>query len=122
MRTQDYAGSRTYRQIGPAIYSTENRHQAYTYDGLHRILTSQVGTLSGSTIGGTPANEEDWTLDGLGNWPGHAQKTTDTATLNQSRTASPANEISGIPASVGSTRTTSAYDLAGNMTTIPVPS
>jgi RHS repeat-associated protein len=60
-------------------------------------------------------------LDGLGNWPGYVQKASGTATLNQTRTASPANEISGISASVGSTWATPAYDLAGNMTAIPIP-
>ena len=87
----DYVGNRTYRQIDPAIYPTENMDQAYTYDGLHRLLTSQVGKLSGTTITGTPASEEDWTLDGLGNWPGYVQKASGTVSLNQTRTASPAN-------------------------------
>jgi RHS repeat-associated protein len=117
----DYAGNRTYRQIDPAIYSTENMDQGYTYDGLHRLLTSQVGKLSGSTISGTPVSEEDWTLDGLGNWAGYVQKTSGTTSLNQTRTASAANEISGISASVGSTWAAPAYDLAGNMNTIPIP-
>ena len=84
----DYAGNRTYRQIDAAIYPTDNLDQAYTYDGLHRLLTSQVGTLSGSTISGTPASEEDWTLDGLGNWPGYITKASGTVNLNQTRTAS----------------------------------
>jgi RHS repeat-associated protein len=118
----DYVGRRVYRQIDTTIYPTDNLDQAYTYDALSRLLTSQVGTLSGTTISGTPASEEDWTLDGLGNWAGYVQKNTGTAILNQSRTASPANEISGISASVGSTWLTPAYDLAGNMTTIPIPS
>jgi RHS repeat-associated protein len=117
-----YANQRIYRQIDPAIYPTENRDQAYTYDTLHRLATSQVGTLSGTTISGTPVTEEDWTLDGLGNWPDYVTKAAGTANLNQTRTASPANEISGVSASVGSTWTTPAYDLAGNMTTIPIPS
>ena len=118
----DYAGRRIYRQIDTTIYPTDNRDQAYTYDGLSRLLTSQVGTLSGTTISGTPASEEDWSLDGIGNWPGYIQKSTGTTMLNQSRTASTANEISGISASVGSAWATPAYDLAGNMTTIPIPS
>lgn len=118
----DYAGNRTYRDIDSAIYSTNNRDQAYTYDGLHRLLTSQVGTLSGTTISGTPASEEDWTLDALGNWPGYITKASGTVNLNQTRTASAANEISSISASVGSTWATPAHDLAGNMTTIPKPS
>jgi RHS repeat-associated protein len=118
----DYANRRTYRQIDTTVYPTDNLDQAYTYDGLSRLLTSQVGSLSGTTISGTPASEEDWTLDGLGNWAGYIQKTTGTATLNQIRTASPANEVSGSSASVGATWATPAYDLAGNMTTIPIPS
>jgi RHS repeat-associated protein len=43
-------------------------------------------------------------------------------TLNQSRTATAANEISGISASVGSTWAPPTYDAAGNMTSIPIPS
>jgi hypothetical protein len=117
----DYAGRRTYRQIDTAIYATDNLDQAYTYDGLGRALTSQVGSLSGSTIGGTPASEEDWTLDGLMNWSNYVQKNSGTTVLNQSRTSSPANEISGISATVGSTWATPAYDLAGDMTTVPIP-
>jgi RHS repeat-associated protein len=117
----DYVGDRIYRQIDPAIYPTENMDQAYTYDGLHRLLTSQVGTLSGMTISGTPASEEDWTLDGLGNWPGYVQRSSGTASLNQSRAASPANELSGISATVGTTWATPAYDLAGNMISTPIP-
>jgi RHS repeat-associated protein len=118
----DYNGRRIYRQIDTTLYPTDNFDQAYTYDALNRLLTSQVGSLSGTTISGTPASEEDWTLDGLGNWTGYVQKASGAASLTQSRTASPANEISGISASVGSTWTSPAYDLAGNMTTIPIPS
>jgi RHS repeat-associated protein len=118
----DYVDRRIYRQIDTTLYPTDNLDQAYTYDALSRLLTSQVGTLSGTNISGTPASEEDWTLDGLGNWAGYGQKTSGTASLTQSRTASPANEISGVSASVGSTWATPVYDLAGNMTTIPIPS
>jgi RHS repeat-associated protein len=118
----DYAGNRTYRQIDPAIYSTENMDQAYTYDALRRLLTSQVGTLSGTTITGTPVSQEAWNLDGLGNWTGYITQASGTVTSNQTRTASPANESSGISASVGPTWGTPAYDAAGNMTSIPIPS
>lgn len=117
----DYVGNRMYRQIDPAIYPTENLDQAYTYDTLHRLSTSQVGTLSGTTISGTPASQEAWTLDGLGNWAGYVTQASGTTILNQTRTTSPTNEISGVSASVGPTWTTPAYDLAGNMMTIPIP-
>jgi hypothetical protein len=117
----DYAGSRTYRDIDSAIYSTNDKDQAYTYDGLHRLETLQQGTLSGSSISGTPASEEDWTLDAVGNWPNYVTKAAGTTTLNQGRTVNAANEITAISASVGATWATPAYDAAGNMTTIPQP-
>jgi RHS repeat-associated protein len=118
----DFVGNRTYRQIDPAIYPTENMDQAYTYDGLQRLLTSSVGTLSGTTITGTPASQETWSLDGLGNWATYGQNTSGSAALAQSRTISPANEISALSATIGPTWATPAYDTAGNMTGIPIPS
>ncbi len=117
----DYVSSRTYRDIDSAIYATNDQDQAFTYDGLHRLGTLQQGTLSGTTISGTPTNEEDWSLDGLGNWLGYLLKAAGTTTLIQSRTSNAANEISGVSASTGSTWTTPAYDAAGNMTTVPQP-
>ena len=36
----DYTGNRKYRDIDSAIYSTNDKDQAYTYDGLHRLKTS----------------------------------------------------------------------------------
>jgi hypothetical protein len=86
----DYADDAIYRQIDPAIYPTENLDQAYTYDTLHRLATSQVGTLSGSTISGTPASQEAWSPDGLGNWANYITKASGTTNLNETRTASPA--------------------------------
>jgi RHS repeat-associated protein len=119
----DYDGNRSYRQIDPVIYPTDNLDQAYTYDALSRLLTSQIGTLNTTTgtISGTPPTQEAWTLDGLGNWAGYVTQASGTPNLNQTRTASLANQISGVSASVGSTWATPAYDLAGNMTTIPIP-
>jgi RHS repeat-associated protein len=120
----DPVNNRQSRQVSPAIYPTENMDQAYTYDPLQRLLTSQVGTLNTATgtISGTPASQESWTLDGLANWSTYVTQAGGSSTLNQSRTASPANEISGISASVGATWATPAYDLAGDMNSIPIPS
>ncbi len=117
----DYAGSRTYRDIDSSIYATNDKDQTYTFDGLHRLGTVQQGTLSGTSVSGTPTIEEDWTLDPVGNWTNYITKAGGTTTLNQTRTANGANEISGISASVGLTWATPAYDAAGNMTTIPEP-
>ncbi|MCA9182811.1 MAG: RHS repeat-associated core domain-containing protein, partial [Planctomycetales bacterium] len=61
--------------------------ELYTYDGLHRLKTFDRGELNSAktAITGTPAKEEDWTLDDLGNWSGYIQKTAGTTDLNQQR-------------------------------------
>ncbi|MBY0589560.1 RHS repeat-associated core domain-containing protein [bacterium] len=86
-----------------------------TYDG---------GTLSGTTITGTPVAEQDWGLDALGNWGTYTQKASGSATLNQTRTHNKANEISAISIASGGTGTDwidPTYDLAGNRVTGPYP-
>ena len=50
----DYARNRTYCDIDSGVYATDDQDQVYTYDGLHRLKTYDEGTLSGSTISGTP--------------------------------------------------------------------
>jgi hypothetical protein len=76
----------------------------YTYDNLNRLTEMQRGTLnSGKTgITGTPAAEQDWTLDPTGNWNAFVTLASGTTTLNQTRTQNKVNEITGISAS-GST-------------------
>jgi len=117
----DYAGSRVYRDIDASIYAANTKDQAWTYDGLHRLKTSDEGTLSGSTISGTPAKEQDWSLDLLGNWSNFVAKTAGSTDLNQTRTVNAANEITAITESTGPAWIDPAYDAAGNMTTIPQP-
>lgn len=100
----DYAGSPKYRDIDTAIYATNTKDQAWTYDGLERLKTFDRGTLplSGTTITETPEREQDWTLDALGNWKGLVVKTAGTTNLNRSRGHNLANEITCISAwSVG---------------------
>ena len=58
----DYAGNRIYRDIDRAIYATNNKDQAYSYDGLNRLKTFNEGTLSGTTI--TGFNKGDITFFG----------------------------------------------------------
>src|SRR5260221_10959151 len=87
----------------------------------------QRGTLNSTTnptgITGTPAREQDWTLDPTGNWNAFVNKTTGTTDLNQTRTQNKVNEIATIGASGGTpVWATPAYDAAGNMTTMPKPS
>ena len=117
----DFASNRIYRDIDSAIYSTNNKDQAYTYDGLHRLLTSDEGTLSGSTISGTPGAEQDWIYDLLGNWQALVEKTGGTTTLSQGRSHNAVNEITAITASVGANWSDPVHDAAGNMTEGPIP-
>ncbi|MGQ0633718.1 MAG: RHS repeat-associated core domain-containing protein [Planctomycetaceae bacterium] len=114
----DYAGNRTYRDIDSAIYATNNKDQAYTYDNLHRLVTSDQGTLSGTTISGTPVREEDFTLDALGNWSTYLTKAAGVTDLNQSRTHNDVNEITQIAGS----STYIGHDSAGNTVKAPKPS
>jgi RHS repeat-associated protein len=82
------------------------------------------GTLTGGPpftgISGTPAREQDWTLDKTGNWTGFLDKVSGTTDLNQSRTANKVNEITAISASGGTpVWATPAYDATGNSTSFP---
>jgi len=51
----DYAGNRLSRDIPTTVYATNDRDQVYGYDGLQRLKAFDEGTLSGSSISGTPA-------------------------------------------------------------------
>ncbi len=95
----------------------------YTYDALNRLATMQRGALNGTNTGitGTPALEQDWTLDPTGNWRGFVNKTAGTTDLNQARGANPVNEVTSISATTGPAWVTPAYDAAGNTATFPQP-
>ena len=82
----------------------------YQYNGLNELTDFQRGASEAPV--GTAANEEQYTLDAMGNF----SQADENGTI-QERTANAANEISGI--SGGSV--TPSYDLAGNMTTMPQP-
>ncbi len=72
-----------------------------------------------TTTLGVAARQMDWTLDPTGNWSNFTTQTAGTTDLDQSRTANPVNEITGITESTGPTWIVPAYDAAGNMTTMP---
>lgn len=54
-------------------------------------------------------------------WSGCIQKTSGTTDLNQSREVNPVNELTNITETTGPSWITPAYDLNGNMTTVPQP-
>ena len=83
-------------------------------------------------IPGTPAREEDFTLDPTGNWGGYVQKASGTTVLDQDREHNMVNEIdvdedhsntpgASITASTGTNWYDPSYDAAGNMTGVPKP-
>ena len=70
-------------------------------------------------ITGTPANQETWTLEGLGNWKQLVQKASGATTLDQTRTHTAANETTTIAATVGTNWGDGVVDLNGFMTRVP---
>ena len=115
----DRASNRVWRDNPVADALSAKQDEFYTYDGLNQLLTLQRGTLnSGKTgISGTPAWEEDFTIDPTGNWDNYVNQVNGTTTLNQPRTHNAANEVETISGS-GSLMTQNA---AGNMSKAPKP-
>jgi len=98
------------------------------------------GTLTGGPpytgIAGTPENEEDWTLEALGNWSAYVRKTDGSAILEQVRKHNKVNEIDSdndhLPDEIDENAITEGgggqaawvvpgYDAAGNMLSGPKP-
>jgi len=100
----DRAGNRLYRdnRINSAF------GEVYTYDGLNQLASFARGTLNGgkTAVTGTPAREQVWDYDAVGNWDG-----IDVDGVTESRTANAQNEITDI-----GSLTTPTYDANGNMT------
>ncbi|MCA9141758.1 MAG: hypothetical protein KDB05_03190 [Planctomycetales bacterium] len=119
----DRASNRIWKENVVAANNGEDFDEFYTYDGLHRLQNFDRGDLNAgkTAISGTPANEEDWSLDPLGNWSNFVQKTSGMIDLNQSRSVNEVNEITNITETTGPSWITPAFDRNGNMTTVPKP-
>jgi RHS repeat-associated protein len=123
----DQVNNQVWRQNTVAEGLSANQDQYYTQDGLYQIRTLQRGTLNATQTGisGTPAWEEDWNYDPLGNWNGstsaYQTRVAGTVTLNQNRTHNQVNEITNITGNTGPAWPTPGYDAAGNMTSGPQP-
>ncbi|MCA9234861.1 MAG: RHS repeat-associated core domain-containing protein [Planctomycetales bacterium] len=130
--TYDYAGNRLSRDIPSTLYSSNERDQAYSYDGLLRL----AGMTEGSA--GSYGMFQSWTLDALGNWTQFGQDSAWTGgapsfDFLELRTHNRANEIdvnddhsdaagqSIVLGIGGSNRFDPVYDAAGNMTEMPEP-
>ena len=113
------ASNRIWRQNPVATAAGAALDEFYTNDGLQQLSARQQGTLNGTRTGisGTPATEEDFTYDPLGNWSEYVTKAGGSTTLSQSRTHNVDNEIT----TLAGASTLVGYDHAGNMTTAPFP-
>jgi RHS repeat-associated protein len=120
----DRVGNRVWRQN---LVRTTGQDEYYSYDGARQLVTLQRGTLrtDHSGINGTPSWEEDFNYDPTGNWHGltTAYKIIvgGTTSLDQNRSHSTANAISGITTNSGTAWTVPVNDLNGNASTIPQP-
>jgi len=96
--------------------------ESYTYDALNRLTQMQRGTLNSAhtAITGTPAKQQNWTLDPLGNWNDFSTQTSGATDLSQTRTHDKDNQITGF-SSTPAWATPPGYDAAGNMTSFPKP-
>ncbi|MEM8667442.1 MAG: RHS repeat-associated core domain-containing protein [Planctomycetota bacterium] len=126
----DRAGNRTYRNIRVDQITgatTDQRDQAYSYDGLDRLTDTDEGTANDTTGAITTKTfEQQWKLDQLGNWEEFDQDDDGNGAwdLEQDRTHNDANEVTAIglqSGGAGANWADPAFDAAGNMTTIPKP-
>ena len=69
----DYASNRTYQEDQ---VNTSGMDELYGYDTLHRLTAFDRGDLNDNkdAITGTPARQQDWTLQVIGNWGAIASK------------------------------------------------
>ena len=112
--THDNVGNRTWKE-NTVSSGTVDLDELYDYDDLYRLIAADRGQLTGhpSTPAiSSPDFEQDWTLDGLGNWSAF-----DDDGDSQTRDHNAANEIDEIDDS----GTNVDHDDAGNMTAIPQP-
>jgi RHS repeat-associated protein len=112
------------KNLGTAVY----RDEAYTYDGLDRLIDVQRGELDSGSITGLNFRQNwqdpstaDTALDPTGNWADFRQDTTGNTTFDmvQTRTHNAENEITDIDATSGGSWVDPLHDAVGNMTRIP---
>ncbi|WP_156514518.1 DUF6268 family outer membrane beta-barrel protein [Planctomyces sp. SH-PL14] len=119
----DRASNRLWRKNLAATALGKEFDELYSYDGTHRLKDMGRGLLNGTNTALTSQTfAQCWTLDTTGNWSGMKEADTGGAwTLEQTRTASEVNEITGITNTVGSAWAQAVYDRAGSMTEMPQP-
>ena len=125
MYTYDDAGNRLTRNV----HGTTAYDQEYDYDGLHRLTEVDDGDVSSGSIS-SPTFEQNFTLDQMGNWTDFTETDGTSTTLDLDIDYNDVNEIDDIdtithtnpPPFFGPDLAVPAYDAAGNMDEVPIPS
>ncbi|TWT39910.1 tRNA(Glu)-specific nuclease WapA precursor [Thalassoglobus neptunius] len=120
----DRVGNRLYRKNVLAHAASKEYDYLYTYDGLNRLKEMERGLLNGTnTAMSTYKFGQCWELDETGNWSQFRQDLYGNGgwSFNQQRTNNTVNEITDIAETAGPSWATPAYDVKGNMTTLPQP-
>jgi hypothetical protein len=112
------------KNLGTAVYLDE----AYTYDGLDRLVDVQRGELDTGSITGLNFQQNwqdpstaDTALDPTGNWTDFRQDSDGVSSydLVQTRSHNKENEITDVDATSGGGWVDPLHDAVGNTTTIP---
>ena len=76
----------------------DTQDELYLYDGLYQVKGRKRGNLNGDHTGisGTPARQEDFTCDPLGNWNNYTVHLDGTEDLNQDRTHNKSNQLTAL--------------------------
>ena len=120
----DRNGNRLFRDD---LVAGSGQDELYAYDNIDQLTQRARGTLNTArtALTGTAVGQENFTLDGTGNWrgasSGYVVRENGSVVLDQNRTTNQANEIQTITASVGANWLDPVYDAAGNMTSVPQP-
>ncbi len=110
------ASLKTWRRdlLAPAATGQD---QYFDYDGLHQVTERQRGVLNinATSVGGTPAQQENFHYDETGNWVTYQQANEGALDIDQTRQNNASNQISQIDGSSAGV----SYDLNGNMLLVP---
>ncbi len=115
--TYEYDRVSNCTQMQPLGYTATNDLQRYQLDALNRLTSLARGETDEAH------GAERWNLDAVGNWRQYSvlNATDPTKNLLQERFDNPANELTAINNFYGAGWAQTAYDSAGNITTLPQP-
>jgi RHS repeat-associated protein len=97
--------------------ASANQDQKFGYDDLYQVSQRQRGLLNVnlSAVGGTPAQQENFTYDETGNWINYQQQNGGSLGIDENRTNNRSNQI----VTVNGASADIAYNRNGNMVSVP---